>query len=336
MSTSMSIIIDGKNAEIVKKLGSYYFVIFEGEDKETTIPHHVVDAAKAAQKAATNTAVVANVQNNSKEDVQMTNTVTKATVEKVAVEVPVVSGNLLESDAIKAVIMKAVRAGEIRLEQAALKELFSGVDVSSLMWEDTEPGLDDVRVQAYMTMDVVKGNEHAAMIKELELKLDAVKDVVIGDVEEQASRKGTFKINGGLGFEVLSGMNITHIGVHVGKKQYEFKFGAKYVGMVWFVVAGLYKVGAMLKVRENGEYFIEDISQTYEDSKGNERRSYQNKVEDFKSKDASELAARVIGELAAHVLRSRGEVTNINEVYDKFAQGEVVGTVSAFANPEVL
>lgn len=334
MSTTLT--INGRKAEIQKKLGSYYFVIFEGEDKETTIPHHMVDAAKAAQKAATNTAVVANVQNNSKEDVQMTNTVAKTTVEKVAVEVPVVSGNLLESDVVKAVIMEAVRAGRIKLDKPAMKELFSGVDMASLMWEDTQPGIEDVRVQADITMDYIKGNERTAMIKELELKLEAVKNVVIGVEEGKASRRGTFEINGGLGFEVLSGMNITHIGVHVGKKQYEFKFGAKYVGMVWFVVAGLYKVGAMLKVRENGEYFIEDISQTYEDSKGNERRSYQNKVEQFKSKDASELAARVIGELAAHVLRSRGEVANINEVYNKFSQGEVVGTVSAFANPEVL
>lgn len=328
MSTTLT--INGRQAEIKGKVGSYYFVVFEGEDKETTIPHYMVDNAKA--EAKTKPEVTQNEIKTTipKESVKMNE------VKVSEVKVTEVRGNLLESDAIKAVIMKAVRAGEIRLDKAALKELFSGVDVSSLMWEDTKPGLDDVRVQADMTMDVVKGNERTAMIKELELKLDAVKDVVIGAEEGQASRRGTFEINGGLGFEVLSGMNITHVGVHTGRKSYEFKYGAKYVGMVWFVVAGLYKVGAMLKVRENGEYFIEDISQPYEDSKGNERRSYQNKVEQFKSKDASDLASRVIGELSAHVLRSRGEVTNINEMYDKFAQGEVVATASAFTSNEVL
>ena len=321
---SMSLVVNGRKAEIKKKLGSYYFVVFEGEDKETTIPHYMIDNAKAE---VTQNEIKTNIP---KESVKMNE------VKVNEVKVTEVRGNLLESDAIKTVIMEAVRAGRIKLDKPAMKELFSGVDMASLMWEDTQPGIEDVRVQADITMDYIKGNERTAMIKELELKLEAVKNVVIGVEEGKASRRGTFEINGGLGFEVLSGMNITHIGVHVGKKQYEFKFGAKYVGMVWFVVAGLYKVGAMLKVRENGEYFIEDISQTYEDSEGNERRSYQNKVEDFKSKDASELAARVIGELAAHVLRSRGEVTNINEVYNKFSQGEVVATASAFASDDVL
>lgn len=195
-------------------------------------------------------------------------------------------------------VLSLVRSNAIDLDIETAKALMKGISMPS-PWEEYSVNAPEVQLE--LTAAHLQGHNTAR--KEFEYRLKDVKNIVVGGAEKNASRWGMRAINGGKGFEVGSGLRITHMSVTPIKNPRRFPGAtAVAVATVSWIYNNIQLVsGRLYRSIETGEYFVRDYRTKFKNDEGEDIWISRQKFEGVLTKDAPELLERLIGEVAAHV-----------------------------------